>query len=90
MRVEWTDEAQADLDNIAEFHANDPARARAIIDSVVRRMEQLALFPRSAGLIPGANPAHIRQLVEGQYRVLYAAGPETIMVLGVPHASRLL
>lgn len=90
MRVEWTDEAQNDLDSITEYYSNDPERAKAIIDAVVARLEQLAVFPRSAGVLPGSNPAHVRHLIEGQYRILYAAGPETIMILGIPHVSRML
>lgn len=90
MRVEWTDEAQDDIDSIADWYADNPERAEAILDGLIARLEQVAIFPRSGSLAPGVNPAHVRQLVEGQYRVLYAPGPETIMVLGVPHVSRML
>ena len=89
MEVLWTEPAEAHL---AAIHAHlsliSPLYADHIVDRITARTGQLARFPRSGAVIPGAHLLEIRTVTERPYRILYVIGSNHIDILAVLHGSR--
>jgi toxin ParE1/3/4 len=89
--VVWTEPALSDLDAIADYIALDnlPA-ARALVQRVFARVEQLSRFPQS-----GTRPVELagrryRQLIEPPCRVFYRVDRQTVLVLHVMRSEQPL
>ena len=53
-------------------------------------MERIARFPRSGSVVPELMNESIRELVHGNYRIVYRLGEGRIEVIAVVHGARLL
>ncbi|MGH9380430.1 MAG: type II toxin-antitoxin system RelE/ParE family toxin [Thermoanaerobaculia bacterium] len=90
MRVEWTERAEADALEIAEYiHVNAHAVARAIYNEIHRQVAMLADFPRMGR--PGRVPGTRELVVSGTpyiaaYRV--EAHDDAVLILRVLHGTR--
>ena len=91
MKVEWSAEARADLVAIREFISgvSDEAASR-LITRVVERTAQLIRFPHSGAIVANRELMRVRELLEHDYRILYAVGEDTVVVLAVVHGRRKL
>ena len=89
MEVLWTEPAEAHL---AAIHAHLSRTSRLyadrMVDRITSRTLQLAQFPRSGVVVPGAHLLEVRMVTERPYRILYVVGTDHIDVLGVLHGSR--
>lgn len=91
IRLEWTDPAVADLENIQDYVARDsPAYAQALIDRLIMSVEQLVPFPASGRHVPEASDPRIRELLVEGYRLIYRFRRGSIQVLAVVHGARSL
>lgn len=89
--IRWTLQAADDLEAIAEFISVDsPQYAQLFALNVLRAVERLASFPRSGRLVPELGNATIREIVLGNYRIVYRLRREVVEVLTVYHGARLL
>ena len=88
MKVYWTDTAQAHLDAIHAYIAQDSAGyAQHVVDKLTRRSQQIAGFPFSGRRVPEYDMDQIREVIEGAYRIIYHIRPDQIDVLAVVHAA---
>lgn len=91
MKVRWTRTALGHLASIYEYIARDSARyARRMVDRITSRSRQIARFPRSGQMVPEYRDPDIREVLEGQYRVIYEVTAREIHVLAVIHGTQLL
>ena len=91
MKVRWTNTAIGHLASIYEYIARDSARyARRMADRITSRSRQMARFPRSGQMVPEYQDPDIREVLEGQYRVIYEVTAREIHVLSVVHGAQLL
>jgi plasmid stabilization system protein ParE len=91
MKVHWTARAEARLDAIHAYIAlNNPDAALRIVHEVLRRSAQIAAFPNSGRRVANFPREDIRELIEGQYRIIYRIGTSYIDVLTVMHFAQLL
>jgi len=89
MNVHWTDTAQAHLDGIYQYIAqNSPEYAKRMVDRLTRRSQQIGTFPQSGHLVPEYQIEQIREVIEAPYRIIYYIKPEQIDVLAVIHAAQ--
>jgi plasmid stabilization system protein ParE len=64
MRLEWTDPAVEDLQDIVDYIARDSSfYADAVAERIVLAVERLASFPRSGRLVPEADDLRIREII---------------------------
>jgi toxin ParE1/3/4 len=78
MRVRWAPAALRDIARLHRFLAlRDPFAAGRMIPNVVAAGEGLAIFPARGR--PAKRPGY-RELVSGQYIVLYRIDPEAELV----------
>ena len=88
MRVNWTNTAEGHLDAIHAYIAQDsPEYARRMVDRLTRRSRQIGEFPFSGRKVPEYDADHIREVIEGPFRLIYAIKPDQIDVLAVIHAA---
>jgi len=89
MKVHWTDTAEAHLDAIYAYIAQDsPQYAMRMVDRLTRRSQQIADFPLSGRKVPEYEADQIREVIEGPYRIIYHIKPNQIDVLAVIHGSQ--
>jgi len=89
MKVHWTDTAEAHLDAIYAYIAQDsPQYAMRMVDRLTRRSQQIADFPLSGRKVPEYEADQIREVIEGPYRIIYDIKPDQIDVLAVIHGSQ--
>jgi toxin ParE1/3/4 len=92
VEVRWTNRALDDILNIAEFIAKDSERyAKMQVDRFFKRVEILEEFPNTGKIVPELNKKSIRELIEGNYRIIYkVVSKKHIDILTVHHSARLL
>ncbi len=89
--VVWTEPALSDLDAIADYIAIDnPPAARALVQRVFTRVEQLSRFPQSGSRPPDLAGGRYRQLVEPPCRIFYRADRKTVFILHVMRSEQRL
>lgn len=92
VKVIWTEQAIDDLTNIAQYSSGYSDKyASIIISKLFNRTNILKTMPKIGRMVPERNKETIRELIEGNYRIIYEIGSENrIDVLTVHHSSRPL
>jgi addiction module RelE/StbE family toxin len=91
MRVEFSDEAKKDLEQIAAFIARDDEDAALrSVDRLVDRALELARAPRSGRVVPELGEPDLRQVLVRSYRIVYRVEPQRIVVLTIIEGHRRL
>ena len=87
----WTSMALDLLDEIADYIAQDsPDNAVRVVHRVFAAAERLREFPRSGRVVPEAEREDVREIIVGNYRVVYRLIEDRAEVLIVQHGARLL
>ena len=72
MKVHWTETAEKHLDSIYRYIAqNSPEYANHMVDRLTARSQQIAAFPLSGRSVPEFEVQHVREVIEGSYRIIY-------------------
>jgi plasmid stabilization system protein ParE len=89
--IRWTPQASDDLEAIAEFISLDSHHyASLFVTDVVNATERLELFPESGRIVPELNEHLIREIILGNYRIVYRITHTAVEILTVYHSARLL
>ena len=89
--IRWTAQAADDLDSIALFIAKDSAHyASLFVMDVLDAVQKLKDFPQSGRMVPEAEDPVIREVILGNYRIVYRTNQELVEILTVYHGARLL
>jgi plasmid stabilization system protein ParE len=84
VRLRWTLRAKNDLLSIGRFIARDhPAAARAFVAKLQVRARRAAKFPRSGRIVPELRREDVREVIEGNYRIVYRVTKVSVEVLTV-------
>ena len=89
----WSERAATDLEEIYEYILQDSRfYARYQAERIVQAIEHLAVFPESGRHLPEFPYGPHRDLLVGQYRVIYRHDPqrEAVYIVTILHGSRLL
>ncbi len=69
--IVWTEAALEDLKIIHEYISKDSRRyADRFIEKLIIRVDQLYNFPKLGRKVPELNLESIRELIEGNYRIV--------------------
>ena len=91
MKVHWTARAEARLDAICDHVAADaPTAAKSLERRLLLRSRQIATFPQSGRSVPEYDRPDVRELIEGDYRLIYRVLADRADVLTVMHCAQLL
>jgi addiction module RelE/StbE family toxin len=89
--IRWTEQALADLEAISEYIARDSlAYAKLHVKTVFDAVQRLGLFPESGRVVPEFEKSEIREIILGNYRIIYRYSSDLVEILTVYHSSRLL
>jgi plasmid stabilization system protein ParE len=89
--VRWTPQAADDLEAITDFIAQDsPHYASLFAMDMIAATERVATFPNSGRIVPEVGDPAIREILLGNYRIVYRAKGQVVEILTVYHAARLL
>ena len=90
--INWTDQAQTDLVNIAEFIAKDSARyAKITVERIRTSVKKLAIHPLLGRKVPELEMEAIREIILGNYRIIYyVVSAHQIDILAVHHSAKRL
>lgn len=89
MRVVWTRLALARLEANARYIAADrPGAAARWAAGAFDAVAELATFPRRGRMVPEVGRPEIREVLYGDYRVMYRVEPKRVAILTVRHARR--
>lgn len=90
-QIIWDPVALEHLDSIAAYISKDsPAAARRLVERIFHRVEQLAMFPLSGGLIAEDDRGIYREVIQGNYRIIYRPAGNEVFIVAVYHGARLL
>lgn len=90
-RIEWTEPAITDLENIHNYIARDSADyADALVERLILSVDQLESFPESGRRVPESTDPRVRELLVEGYRVMYRLKKGSAQILTVAHGARHL
>jgi toxin ParE1/3/4 len=92
VQINWTEQAVFDLKDIKFYISKDSKYyAQKTIAHIRFRTQILKTFPKSGRIIPEIEVENYRELIEGNYRILYKIVNETrIDILSIFHSARSL
>jgi toxin ParE1/3/4 len=92
IEVRWTLSALDDIESIAEFIARDSIHFASIqIEKFFLRSEILETYPLAGRVVPELAKDSIRELIEGNYRIIYNIISEArVDIITVHQSQRLL
>ena len=91
VKIVWTPLAIADMKNIHDYiSAESKVYANRMIEKLIARATLLYSFPESGRMVPEFGQKSIRELIEGNYRIIYKIHLDHIGIARVHHTARLL
>ena len=91
MRIIWSPLAVDRASEIAEYIARDkPSAAEKWIGNVFSKVEQLEHSPEIGRMVPEIGKRHFRELIYGNYRIIYRVESNRISILTIRHGMQIL
>ncbi len=89
-RIAWTDSAISDLESIHAYISRDAeVYADSVIAEIFDAVDRLIHFPLSGRIVPEINENNTREIILGNYRVIYDTNKDVVRILAVLHGARL-
>lgn len=88
--VKFTEQSIADLEEIARYISFDSFNyARLQVEKIFVRTDILEKFPQIGRIVPEVKNKYIRELIEGNFRIIYLIkNKDTIHILTIHHSAR--
>ena len=91
VKIIWTDLAISDLKSIHDYIAKDSKfYAKRYVQKLISRVNQLENFPNSGKIVSEFNNKNIKELIEGNYRIVYKINTDHIGIVRVHHSAKIL
>ncbi len=92
VKIVWTELSILDLKEIFDYIAANSDRYAAITTNrIYQRVQVIVNNPFSGKIVPEFNENSIRELIEGNYRIIYRIKSEIqVDILRIYHSARLL
>lgn len=90
VQINWTKQAKTDLREIADYISIDSVKyAQYQIMNIISATKKLRKFARLGKIVPEIKNPKIRELVTGNYRIIYLIVNESrIDILTIHHSAR--
>ncbi len=89
-RIFWTRQSREDLRAVRAHIARDaPATAAAYVRKLRGAVGRLEQFPLSGEVVPEIGREELREVLQGNYRIIYRVSDRRIDILAVFHSSRI-
>ncbi len=92
VKIVWTELSIIDLKEIYDYIADDSIRYATITaDRIFQKVQPLINNPLLGRMVPEFNDRSIRELLDGNYRIIYRIKSDTrIDILRIYHEARSL
>ena len=91
MKIIWSPLAIERTSEIAEYIAQDkPSAAEKWIDTVFAKVETLSSTPEIGRIVPEIRNSQFRELIYGNYRIIYRIEAKQISILTIRHGMQIL
>ena len=91
MKIKWSPLAIERVTEIAFLIAEDkPSASEKWVDSIFSSVEKLTTFPQSGRIVPEFSKEEIREIIHGNYRIIYQLRSSIVEILTVRHGKQLL
>lgn len=91
VEIIWAPKALDDLEALVEYIARDaPITARRFAQKLISRVDILTSHPHLGSLLPEDDTQTYRELLHGNYRLIYRVEDQRVFIVAVHHAARLL
>jgi plasmid stabilization system protein ParE len=91
VKILWSPLAIERASEIAEYIARDNVdAAERWVNEVFGKVDLLMTFPESGRIVPETRNETIRELVYGNYRIIYRLQEKRISILTIRHGKQIL
>jgi toxin ParE1/3/4 len=91
MKIVWSPLAIDRVSEIAGYIARDkPSAAGKWIDTIFLKVAHLKSSPEIGRIVPEINNRQFREILYGNYRIIYRIEKEQISILTVRHGKQIL
>jgi plasmid stabilization system protein ParE len=91
LRIYWSSLAVERLENIFEYISKeDIDSALKLIFRILNKVETLSKLSERGRKVPEVNREDIREVFEGEYRIIYRVEPKRVVVLSIRNFKQLL
>ena len=89
-RIIWAPQAIEDVEAIRAYVARDSAHyADLLVERLVSAVARLETNPLSGRVVPEMGEEALREVIHGNYRIVYRLRPDQVEVVTVFHGARL-
>lgn len=89
MRIDWSDLALDDVDEIRAYIAKDsPHYARQFVERLFDAADKIATFPMRGRAVPEVEDSNVREAIVQGYRLMYRVETDRLLILAVMHGRR--
>ncbi|HSV12630.1 MAG TPA: type II toxin-antitoxin system RelE/ParE family toxin [Tepidisphaeraceae bacterium] len=90
-KIVWSPEAVQQLHEISEYIARDSTTyAAGVILHIIEAAERLADHPRLGRRVPEWDRDELREVLSGNYRIIYRVGNGRVDITDVMHGAQQL
>nr|MDO8087922.1 type II toxin-antitoxin system RelE/ParE family toxin [Candidatus Sigynarchaeum springense] len=90
-KIEWTERALADLQQVHDYIARDSVfYANSFAKKVYERVQSLQSSPEIGRKVPEMDDPSIRELIHQSYRIIYEIEEDLVRIVTIFHGSRVL
>ena len=91
MKIIWSPLSIDRATEIARYIAQDnPSAAKKWVETLFDKVQLLKSSPQSGRLVPETRSEDIRELLYGNYRIIYRLEEKRISILTVRHGKQIL
>jgi plasmid stabilization system protein ParE len=91
MKIIWSPLAVDRASEIVDYIAQDkPTAAKRWINEVFKKVEQLKSSPQMGRVVPEISNNQFREIIYGNYRIIYRIEIKQISILTILHGKQIL
>lgn len=91
MKIVWSPLSVERASEITDYIAQDkPSAAEKWINNVFSKVEQLKSSPEIGRIVPEINNTKFREIIYGNYRIIYRIEKKQISILTIRHGKQIL
>lgn len=91
MKIIWSPLAIEKASEIADYIAKDkPSAAEEWLNTLFAKVERLEVSPKIGRKVPEINNESFRELIYGNYRIIYRIAKDDLAILTINHGKQLL
>ena len=89
VKIIWTKRSITDLNDIAEYISKGSKKyAKITIENIITTVALLEKNPQIGRIVPEVNDIKFRELIKGNYRIIYLYEEQKVLILTVHHSAR--